>query len=114
MNNKIRADLRTPLKDLEGNDVPSGEKLNKLAAYALAQQTKGPALKLFELAETLANVGVVELDTSDFNTLRDAIDGAPNLTVLSKGQILRVLTKAQAKADSNKGTEKPATEPASG
>lgn len=89
------------LTDLDGKDLieRDGTAVNagKLLANALVQQTKGDAIKFLEWALSLNKGEIIDLDTSDQETLKKFIESNESIIVLAKGALLKVFTKVQDK-----------------
>ena len=89
------------LLDLEGKELleRDGSTVNagKLLANSLVQQTKGDAIKFFEWALSLNKGEILDLDTSDQETLKKFITDSEGIIILAKGPLLKVFTKVQDK-----------------
>jgi hypothetical protein len=81
--------------DLLGLDEQSIEGANagKLLANALAQGSKGDALKFWDWAVSLNKGEVLDLDSSDQETIKNFIKDSEGFTILAKAQLLQVLKK---------------------
>ena len=84
-----KIDLNFPILDLEGKEV---EKSNagKIIANVLVNQSQGDALKFWGWALELNKKEPIELDESDFSTLKDFIKNSEALPIITKAQVLRV------------------------
>lgn len=91
----ITIDLSKGLCDLKGKEIEGGNTLGELIANFLVSDSKGPALKFFEWAEKLNDGGIIEVDSSDFDTFKSFVETNERMTILVKGQVLRELRKAQ-------------------
>lgn len=80
------------LTDLDGKEL-EGANAGKLLANTLIQQTKGDAVKYWEWALALNKGEVIDLDTSDQETLKTFIKDSEVLPVLTKAQSLAVFAK---------------------
>ena len=80
------------LTDLDGKEL-EGANAGKLLANTLIQQTKGDAVKYWEWALALNKGDVLDLDTSDQETLKTFIKDSDTITVLGKAQLLGVFAK---------------------
>jgi hypothetical protein len=81
------------LLDLEGQEIENAN-TGKLLAGALVQQSKGDAIKFWEMALKLNKGEVIDLDTSDQQLLKTFIKENESLTILAKGQMFQVFQKA--------------------
>lgn len=88
----MKLDFNFNLTDLDGQPIENAN-AGKLLANTLAQQSKGDALKFWEWALALNKGDVIDLDTSDQNTLKTFIKESDVLAILSKGQMLEVFKK---------------------
>jgi hypothetical protein len=80
------------LTDLDGKEL-EGANAGKLLANTLIQQTKGDAVKYWEWALALNKGDVLDLDTSDQETLKTFVKDSETITVLGKAQLLGVFAK---------------------
>jgi hypothetical protein len=80
------------LVDLDGKEL-EGANSGKLLANTLIQQTKGDAVKYWEWALALNKGDILDLDTSDQETLKNFVKDSETITVLAKAQILNVFKK---------------------
>lgn len=80
------------LTDLDGKEL-EGANAGKLLANTLIQQTKGDAVKYWEWALALNKGEVLDLDTSDQETLKTFVKDSETITVLAKAQLLGVFAK---------------------
>jgi hypothetical protein len=80
------------LVDLDGKEIENGN-LGKILANNLINQTKGDAVKYWEWALALNKGQVIDLDTSDQDTLKTFIKDSEVLPVLTKAQSLAVFSK---------------------
>jgi hypothetical protein len=81
------------LLDLDSKEI-EGANAGKILAGALVSQSKGDAIKFWELSLKLNNGEVVDLDTSDQNLLKTFIKDSESITILGKGQLLQVFEKS--------------------
>ena len=88
----MKLDFNFNLTDLDGQPIENAN-AGKLLANTLAQQSKGDALKFWEWALALNKGDVIDLDTSDQNTLKTFIKESDVLTIFAKGQMLQVFNK---------------------
>jgi hypothetical protein len=80
------------LTDLDGKEIKDAN-AGKLLANSLIQQTKGDAVKYWEWALALNKGDVLDLDTSDQETLKTFVKDSETITVLGKAQLLGVFAK---------------------
>jgi len=80
------------LVDLDGKEINDAN-AGKLLANTLINQTKGDAVKYWEWALALNKGEVIDLDTSDQETLKNFVKDTEVLPVLTKAQLLKVLKK---------------------
>ena len=77
------------VRDLKDQTVNAG----KVLANALAQQSKGDALKFWDWAVNLNKGEILDLDSSDQETIKNFIKDSEGFTILAKAQLLQVLKK---------------------
>jgi len=65
----------------------------KLLAQAIANQSKGDALKFWDWALALNKGEILDLDSSDQETIKNFIKDSEGFTILGKAQLLQVLKK---------------------
>lgn len=80
------------LTDLDGKEIENGN-VGKILANTLINQTKGDAVKYWEWALALNKGDILDLDTSDQETLKNFVKDTEVLPVLTKAQLLKVLKK---------------------
>lgn len=80
------------LTDLDGKEL-EGANAGKLLANTLIQQTKGDAVKYWEWALALNKGDILDLDSSDQETLKNFIKDSETITILAKAQVLNVFKK---------------------
>jgi hypothetical protein len=88
----MKLDFNFNLIDLDGNQIDNAN-AGKLLANTLVQQAKGDAVKYWEWALSLNKGEILDLDSSDQETLKNFIKDSEALAVLAKGQLLQVLKK---------------------
>jgi hypothetical protein len=88
----MKLDFNFNLVDLDGNHIENAN-AGKLLANTLVQQTKGDAVKLWELALSLNKEQVIDLDSSDQEMVKNFIKDSESLAVIAKGQLLQVFKK---------------------
>jgi hypothetical protein len=88
----MKLDFNFNLVDLDGNQIENAN-AGKLLANTLVQQSKGDALKYWEWALALNKGEVLDLDTSDQETLKNFIKDNENFAIIAKAQLLQVLKK---------------------
>lgn len=80
------------LTDLDGKEL-EGANAGKLLANTLIQQTKGDAVKYWEWALALNKGDILDLDSSDQETLKNFVKDSETVTILAKAQVLNVFKK---------------------
>jgi hypothetical protein len=80
------------LTDLDGKEL-EGANAGKLLANTLIQQTKGDAVKYWEWALALNKGDILDLDSSDQETLKNFVKDSETITILAKAQVLNVFKK---------------------
>ncbi len=85
-----KVNLNFSIKDLDGNDMPENN-MGKVVANTLVQSAKGDPIKFWGWALKLNNKEELEIDKSDFDTLKNFIKDHEGLTILLKGQFLESL-----------------------
>ena len=88
----MKIDFNFNLLDLDGKEI-EGANAGKLLANQLVNQAKGDAVKFWELSLKLYKGEVVDLDSSDQNTIKQFIKDSESLPVLTKAQLLLVFEK---------------------
>ena len=94
----MKLDFNLPLTNLKDEIMknPDGStvNLNELLGNALVSTTgKENIIKVFDWALTLQKTGILDLDRADQDTLIKMIKDSDNLSVLSKGRLLKVADK---------------------
>jgi hypothetical protein len=84
-------DFNIFLKNVDGTDTEA--KLSKSLSEFLASETQGPALKLLGWVERLSKGEILEVDEADEDLLKKTIETSNRMTVLLRGQLLRVFIK---------------------
>lgn len=87
----MKIDLNFDLLDLDGNSIKNSN-VAKLVAGALAQQSKGDALKFWDWAVSLNKGEILDLDSSDQETFKNFIKDS-DFPVITKAQVLHKLKK---------------------
>jgi hypothetical protein len=103
----IKVNLNAPILNLDGEMIKqegSAEVATaaKMAAQVLAVQTKGDALKLSEWARAFHKGECVDMDNSDFKTLRTLFKDSEQMHVLTKAAILNALDESEKKSEKKK------------
>jgi len=80
------------LVNLDGEELKDAN-AGKVLANALIQQTKGDAVKIWEIALSLNKGDIVDLDSSDQELIKNFIKETDTLNVIAKGQLLPVFNK---------------------
>lgn len=80
------------LVDLDSKEI-EGANAGKLLANSLVAQSKGDAIKFWEMALKLNQGEVIDLDTSDQGLLKSFIKENESITILAKGQMLQLFEK---------------------
>ena len=88
----MKLDFNFSLLDLDGKEIENAN-AGKLLASTFVQQTKGDAVKLWELALTLNKNEPIDLDSSDQEMVKNFIKDSESLAVIAKGQLLQVFKK---------------------
>ena len=88
----MKLDFNFNLTDLDGKEL-EGANAGKLLANTLIQQTKGDAVKYWEWALALNKGDILDLDSSDQETLKNFVKDSETITVLAKAQVLNVFKK---------------------
>lgn len=92
----MKLDFNKQILDLDQNPI-EGSNIGKTLATVLVAQPKGDALKFLEWAQKMYKGEVIDLDTSDQNTLKDFIKNSDQLTILLKGQALNIFEDTKSK-----------------
>lgn len=88
----MKLDFNFNLTDLDGKEL-EGANAGKLLANTLIQQTKGDAVKYWEWALALNKGDILDLDSSDQETLKNFVKDSETITILAKAQVLNVFKK---------------------
>jgi hypothetical protein len=91
---KTKIDLQKPLLELDGSDS-KGDPLAKWLANMLKVSRTGDAIKYLDWAIELTKSGVLELDDSDYDALKQFIKEDSTVVNLVKGQLLREFLNAK-------------------
>ena len=93
----MKIDLNFELLGLDGVSLldQTGKTINagKLIANSLVQQSKGDALKFWDWAVALNKGEVLDLDSSDQETIKNFVKDNEGLPIITKAQILHKLKK---------------------
>lgn len=88
----MKLDFNFNLVDLDNNPIDNAN-AGKLVANSLVQQSKGDALKFWEWALALNKGEILDLDSSDQETLKNFIKDSENFAIIAKAQLLKVFKK---------------------
>lgn len=88
----MKLDFNFNLVDLDNNPIDNAN-AGKLIANSLVQQSKGDALKFWEWALALNKGEVLDLDSSDQETLKNFVKDSENFAIIAKAQLLKVFKK---------------------
>jgi hypothetical protein len=88
----MKLDFNFDLLGLDQQPI-EGANAGKLLASALAAGSKGDALKFWDWAVSLNKGEVLDLDSSDQETIKNFIKDSEGFTILAKAQLLQVLKK---------------------
>jgi hypothetical protein len=88
----MKLDFNFNLLDLDGKQIDNAN-AGKLLANTLVQQSKGDALKFWEWAVSLNKGEILDLDSSDQETLKNFIKDSENFAIIAKAQLLQVIKK---------------------
>ena len=84
----MKLNLKKPIKDLAGNEIPESD-LGQLLAQTLASgNSKENAVKMYYWATKLFAGEELDLDPTDTAVLKSFIETNEQLTLLAKGQLL--------------------------
>jgi hypothetical protein len=93
----MKVDFNVPLLDLDGNTINDNGTIllaSKIMANHLMGQKSGDALKLFSWAQKIYKNEVLELDPSDFKTLKKIVDDS-DFAVITKKVLIDCVDKAE-------------------
>jgi hypothetical protein len=90
----MKIDLNKPVLDLGKSPIENAF-IGKVIASALISGTKGDALKFMEWAFLLHEGKELDLDKSDYETLKSFITNSESITILVKGQALEIINEAK-------------------
>lgn len=97
----MKLDLNFKIKDLEDKEISNSEPINKILGNALAMDNdKRDPLKFMEIGRALYTKGLVNLDQSDLNMLREKVQAHDSFTNLLKATILETIDKAKLSKES--------------
>jgi hypothetical protein len=88
----MKLDFNFNLLDLDGKQIENAN-AGKLLANTLVQQSKGDALKFWEWAVSINKGEILDLDSSDQETLKNFIKDSENFAIIAKAQLLQVIKK---------------------
>jgi len=80
----MKINLNVNIKGLDGNDIPDAN-MGKIIAGLLSQATKVDSVKFLGWAFKLYQGEELELDKSDFNTIKTYVENS-ELPTLTRGQ----------------------------
>lgn len=83
----MKVNLNQSLKGLDGIEMPNGN-IGKIIANVLVNTTKGDPIKYWGWALKLTNGEELDLDKSDFDTLKEFIKNTEQLPIITKAQSL--------------------------
>lgn len=83
-----KINLNFQITDLDGKEIGLA---NKAFANTLMGEKSGDAVKLFDWAMSLNKAGIIEVDESDFNKIKDIIEKSETLFIIAKAQLLKYL-----------------------
>lgn len=86
----MKINLNKSVIDLEKNPI-DGAFIGKIIAQALISGTKGDALKFMEWAFILHQGKELDLDKSDYETLKSFVVNSEVISILVKGQALEII-----------------------
>ena len=92
---KHHLDLNKPLRELDGSEA-GPDPLSKWLATMLESSRSGDAVKYLDWAIDLTKNGKLELDTADFDHLRDFVKADSTIVALVKGQLLKEFITAKS------------------
>jgi hypothetical protein len=84
-------DFNKDLKSLDGIKGETPINLGQALANLLVNQPKGDAIKYWGWASKLYNKEAINVDESDYNTLKDFIKNNESAYIIFKAQLLEVL-----------------------
>ncbi|HVY69677.1 MAG TPA: hypothetical protein VHH73_07085 [Verrucomicrobiae bacterium] len=87
-------DLNKPLREVDGSEA-GADPLSKWLATMLKSSRSGDAVKYLDWAIELTKSGKLELDTADFDHLRDFVKNDSTIVALVKGQLLKEFIAAK-------------------
>lgn len=91
---KYLIDFNKALKNLDGADI-EGNTIGRTLGLALVTQPKGDALKLYSWALDMNRGNKIELDQSDFETLKTFVKETEILNVILKAQALEIMNDSK-------------------
>jgi len=89
-------DLNQPITAPDGTPLVPAQSLAQVLSGFLSQDSKGDAMKLWEWSKKLAKDGILELDSSDTETLKGLVKDNERMAILAKGPILIAIKEAEA------------------
>lgn len=87
-----KIDLNFPLKDLKGNKVEGGT-AGELLGLCFSESRSGDKLKFYNWAVKLSMNEVLEIDQSDFETIKNFVKTTEMMAAIAAGQIIEALNK---------------------
>lgn len=85
----MKLDLSSKIKSIDGEDF--SETFALVLSKILMSSNKGDAIKLYDWAMNLHKDGSIEIDNSDKNILTKFIETTESISILIKGQLLKIL-----------------------
>lgn len=91
----LTINLNSPVKNLDEKEIENSQ-MSKIVANILISGSKGPFLKLFELANSLWKNGVMQVDQTDFEMVKNEVMNHETTSTLAKAQILLAMDEQKA------------------
>jgi hypothetical protein len=88
----MKLSLDKKFKSLSGEEL-QGMTMGQLLAEAISQSNKGNSIKIYNWALKLYNKEELEMDETDFKTLKDMVESNETLSNIIKAQLILELEK---------------------
>lgn len=89
--------LNFELNDLDGKPLVGNANAGQLVANILVSGAEGEAIKYYDWAITLNGKKPISVDNTDFNKIKNFVNGSNKIVLLAKAQILKYLETIKEK-----------------
>jgi len=90
----MKIDLDHDIKNLNG-EILKDSNMAVIAANYMVARPDGNAIKILEIAQKLNKDKKIEVDTSDYNLIKEIFEKEGSMNILARGQILKQIMEAK-------------------